>query len=111
MPCDSVSFASNCGFTSPPTLLAKQNTRNGPDGGFLRRCDTSTSAATFIYDEDQVRDTERSHTGSEAISILAFSQIFTTPVTLNSAKVSVFNRKASFKWETSAETLGHFQLL
>jgi len=104
MPCDSVSFANNCGFTSPPTVLAKQNTRNGPDGGFLRRCDTSTGAATFIYDEDQVRDPERSHTGSEAISIFAFSQLFTTPVTLNSAQVSLLKRSALFKWQTSTET-------
>jgi len=101
--CDSVAFENGC-FSSTPTVLAKQTTRNGPDGGWLRRCSTTNSAATFVYDEDRVSDTERSHFGSEAISILAFGEQFTTPVTLNSAKVSVFNRKASFKWETSAET-------
>ena len=104
MPCDSASFTNMCFGPATPLVLAKQNTRNGGDGGFLRRCDVSTTAATFIYDEDQIRDSERSHTGSEAISIFAFGEAFTTPVTLNSAEVSLFGRNATFKWETTAET-------
>jgi len=102
MPCDSVSFESGC-FSSTPAVFAKQRTRNGPDGGWLRRCDVSSTAATFVYDEDRVENNERSHT-TEAISLLAFGSTFTTPVTLTSAQVSRLGRNATFEWETSAET-------
>ena len=102
--CVSVPFENGC-FDSSPIVLAKQTTSNDTaDGGWLRRCSVSDTAATFIYDEDRVQDTERSHTTAEAISVFAFGDGEVTPVTISSAKVSRVGRRAIFTWETAAET-------
>ena len=96
-------FATGC-FTNTPIALAKSITRNGGDGSFVRRFSISNTGITLIIDEDTVGDPERNHGGVEQPGIFAFSEAFTTPVTLNSAQVSLLGRQASFKWETSAET-------
>jgi len=82
----------------------KTITRNGGDGAFLRQVGLSNTGITLIMDEDTVGDGERNHGGDEQPSIFAFSESFTTPVTLNKAEVTRFNRDATFNWETSAET-------
>ena len=100
--CTGPTFAAGC-FSNTPLALAKQNTRDGGDGGFLRRCTVSTTTATFIFDEDRVSNPERNHV-TENASVFAFGEVFTTPVTLNSAKVSLIGRAATFTWETTTET-------
>ena len=47
-------------------MVANQNTRNGGDGGWLRRCGLSTSGVSLTVDEDTDRDTERQHTTERA---------------------------------------------
>ncbi len=96
------SFAPNC-FTSTPVSVAKQRSRRGNNGGFLRRVDITAAGTTFVYDEDRVSDNERSHIREE-ISVLAFSSTFTTPVTLNFVRFDQQRRRLNVRWETSAET-------
>jgi len=91
-------------FNATPVALANFITRNGGDGSIIRRTSVNTSGVTLIADEDTIGDTERNHGGDEQPAIFAFSEIFTTPVTLSSAQVSRIGRKAIFNWETSAET-------
>ncbi|RLV59034.1 hypothetical protein D5018_14170 [Parashewanella curva] len=50
------------GFTDTPFLVAKKISRFGNDGGWLRRCDLSSSQVSIAVDEDTYRDSERSHT-------------------------------------------------
>ena len=97
------SFAAGC-FTSTPLALATHITRNGNDGGWLRRVSVNTSGVTLIFDEDTVGNNERNHNGDEQPAIMAFGQAFTTPVSLSSARVSVIGRYATFNWDTTAET-------
>lgn len=56
-------------------VLASKNTRNGVDGGWLRRCSLSGTQIGLVIDEDQANDDERNHT-TEAASLLSFSDSF-----------------------------------
>jgi uncharacterized protein (TIGR03382 family) len=49
---------------------------NGADGGWLRRGAITASDIFLTLDEDRFTDSERSHTGLEAASVIAFSQGF-----------------------------------
>lgn len=95
-------FATSC-FTSTPLAVANFVTRSGGDGAFLRSVAINDTGITLAVDEDTIVD-NRNHGANEQAAIMAFSEAFTTPVTLNSAQVELFSRKATFKWETSAET-------
>jgi len=69
-------FTNGFGQTSASAIvIAKKNTHNGGDGGWIRRCSLSSTTVGLTVDEDTSRDTERNHT-SEAASIIAFSQAF-----------------------------------
>ena len=69
-------FTNSFGLTSGnAVVIAKKVTRNGGDGGWLRRCSLSSSTIGLVVDEDTEGDTERSHT-SESASIFAFSDSF-----------------------------------
>ncbi|GAA5218986.1 hypothetical protein GCM10025776_34030 [Corallincola platygyrae] len=59
-------------YIDPPVLIANRNTRNGGDGGWLRRCQNFARSASFVNDEDQSEDRERSHYG-EDVGYLALS--------------------------------------
>ena len=96
-------FETDC-FDSTPIALATHISRGGSDGTFLRLIDVTDTGITLIADEDTVGDSERNHPGDEQPAIFAFSEAFTTPVTLNSAKVSLIGRLAKFSWETTAES-------
>ena len=72
--CFTVPFAQV--YPAPPLVAATKNTRNGGNGGWLRRCLNSTNSVGLVTDEDQEGDAERSHLGTEAGSILVFSQPF-----------------------------------
>lgn len=66
-------------FSSPPLSVFSKNTRNNPDGGWLRR--NSVTTATNIrlrVDEDTDNDNERaiSAANAEAAGILSFSGAF-----------------------------------
>lgn len=56
-------------------VVAKKNSHNGGDGGWLRRCSLSNTLIGLTVDEDTSRDTERGHIG-ESASIIAFSGSF-----------------------------------
>lgn len=49
------------GFKSAPVLLASKRTRNGNNGGWLRRCSVTKTGVAFINEEDMQRDSERGH--------------------------------------------------
>ncbi len=58
-----------------PYAIATQSSRDGNNGGWLRRCALSSSAIGLFVDEDQANDSERTHTTEEA-SIFVFSRAF-----------------------------------
>ncbi len=99
---EGATFANGC-FSNTPIAIASSITRAGIDGHVLRRCSVNATEITLTADEDQISDPDRRHT-TEAISAFAFSETFTTPVTLNRANVNIFGRKALFEWQTSAES-------
>ncbi|MFP4056036.1 MAG: PEP-CTERM sorting domain-containing protein [Candidatus Brocadiia bacterium] len=68
-------IAFNQTFPSPPLVIGNQATRDGGDGGWLRRGAVSASSVNLIVDEDQVGDGERGHTDERA-SVFAASQPF-----------------------------------
>ncbi|KAA3628792.1 MAG: hypothetical protein DWQ09_07115 [Proteobacteria bacterium] len=71
--CYTTSFVGS--YAAAPIVIASKNTHNGGDGGWLRRCSLNAAAAGFTVDEDQARDSERSHT-TEGAGIAVFSTAF-----------------------------------
>ncbi|CAH6877311.1 MSHA biogenesis protein MshQ [Vibrio chagasii] len=53
-----ISFA---GFDAPPILVANKNSRDGSNGGWLRRCDVTKNKVYFVVEEDMDKDKERGH--------------------------------------------------
>jgi MSHA biogenesis protein MshQ len=49
------------GFDKPPTFIAAKTSRNGGDGGWLRRCQLSASQVSMVVDEDTYSDSDRRH--------------------------------------------------
>jgi len=62
---------------SNPIVVINKNTRDGSDGGWLRRRSLSTSSIAVVVDEDIADDGERSHTNERA-GLLLFSEPFDT---------------------------------
>ena len=62
-------------FAASPGVVGSLQTRNGGDGGWLRRCSLSTSEVGLTVEEDQSADTERNHT-SETVGLLIFERDF-----------------------------------
>ncbi|CAA6807182.1 MAG: PEP-CTERM motif protein [uncultured Sulfurovum sp.] len=58
-----------------PMVVANKNTRDGVDGGWLRRRNISTSSISIAIDEDISHDTDRGHT-HEIVGVLLFSEPF-----------------------------------
>lgn len=56
-------------------VVATKNTRDGVDGGWLRRCNLTTTQIGLFVDEDIANDSERGHT-DESAGMLAFSRSF-----------------------------------
>lgn len=65
----------NNSYSSLPNVLASKNTRNGRDGGWVRRCGLSTSQIQLAIDEDMFRNSERLH-NNEVVGIFAASSDF-----------------------------------
>ena len=63
-------------FATAPRIFGNKNSRDGSDGGWLRRCSSNTDSVDLVVDEDRLADTERSHTTEEA-GLLAFQRTFT----------------------------------
>lgn len=61
------------GFSNAPTIVGGKNSRNGPDGGWLRRCKLTNNRLSMVIDEDTYWDTDRSHTG-ESYSFVALER-------------------------------------
>ncbi|WP_244270924.1 DUF6701 domain-containing protein [Vibrio splendidus] len=49
------------GFDAPPILVANKNSRDGNNGGWLRRCDVTKNKVYFVVEEDMDKDKERGH--------------------------------------------------
>lgn len=63
-------------YAVAPNVIGTQNTHNGGDGGWLRRCSPSTTAGIgLIIDEDLYVD-NRKHGAAESAGLLIFSQDF-----------------------------------
>ncbi len=62
-------------FGGTPLAVASAMTRNGNNGGWLRRCSQSPGSLGLTVDEDIDNDSERSHIG-EAAGIVAASTAF-----------------------------------
>lgn len=76
---DNGCFTSGFGQTSGSRIVvAKKNSRNNADGGWLRRCSLNNSTIGLRVDEDRDQDNERSvaTADAESASIIAFSQAF-----------------------------------
>lgn len=71
--CNSYNFINSYG--SLPNIIGTQNSRNGGDGGWLRRCSLSASKVGLTIDEDQAVDSERKHT-SEIGGLFIFERDF-----------------------------------
>ena len=68
-------------FSTTPVVMASKRSRNNPDGGWVRRCQLSSSSIGILIDEDRETegDNERgvSVAQAESISVIAFSRGFT----------------------------------
>ncbi|WP_286221802.1 LamG domain-containing protein [Marinobacter apostichopi] len=77
--CDSMSFLQS--YPAPPRVIGSQVSRDGGDGGWLRRCSVSNASVDLKIEEDWASDQDLSHTTEEA-SFLAFSDNFAVDFSL-----------------------------
>jgi hypothetical protein len=88
--CQSNNFPSAFTLTMSPIVIATHNSRNGGDGGWLRKCAESASNFGLVVDEDVNSDSERSHGSREVAGVIAFSDKFAwTPNTYSNMKLGV----------------------
>jgi len=98
------------GLTSNLLAFGNKQIRSGNNGGWFRRCslsvDGSNNVTVGLYtDEDQDRDQERQHQGTEIAGLLVFGDVIvTTPVSL----VNVVSRRSGgstqIEWSSASET-------
>jgi MSHA biogenesis protein MshQ len=62
------------GFSNIPVLVAGKNSRNGGDGGWLRRCQLTNSLVSMVDDEDTYQNADRRHI-SENYSFVAIERL------------------------------------
>jgi hypothetical protein len=62
-------------YTQTPYVVGTQNSRDGNNGGWVRRCSLSSDAVGITIDEDQAHDKERSHI-TEIVSMFIFEKPF-----------------------------------
>lgn len=74
--CHLVNFGTT--FTDP-VAIASSATRDGGDGGWIRRCSLGATSVGLGFDEDQAADPERDHT-SEAASVVVLDEPFDGPL-------------------------------
>ena len=73
----STPFSFTASFSSAPLVIASQQHMDGADGSWLMPNSISSTQIDLFVDEDQVTDSERSHT-SEAAGYIAFDSAFDT---------------------------------
>ena len=73
-----------------PMVVSTKNTRDGVDGGWLRRGDIADNHITLQVDEDKAEDSERSHT-TERAGLLLFSEPFDAEFDITSDARMVIN--------------------
>jgi hypothetical protein len=71
--CKSYNFSN--AYTHSPNVIGNKESRDGGDGGWLRRCSLSTTSVGITVDEDQAADSERKHT-SEVAGMVIFADNF-----------------------------------
>lgn len=59
-----------------PIAVVTKNTRNGVDGGWIRRREINDDNIKVVVDEDKANDSERSHI-KEKVGVMVFSKPFT----------------------------------
>lgn len=62
-------------FESIPVLIANKNSRQGNNGGWVRRCRMEPGKASFVIDEDMDADAERGHV-AERVGYVLFEKPF-----------------------------------
>ncbi|MDJ0793870.1 MAG: hypothetical protein QNI98_06440 [Woeseiaceae bacterium] len=62
-------------FAAIPLAVASVNSRDGNNGGWIRRCSESSSTLGLTVDEDTDNDSERNHT-TESAGVIAASTAF-----------------------------------
>ena len=77
--CDAAAFLQT--YASPPRVIGSQVTRDGGDGGWLRRCSVSSTEVQLKIEEDWANDQDRNHT-TERASFLVFSGDFAVDFSL-----------------------------
>jgi MSHA biogenesis protein MshQ len=70
--CRNINFTGNY---LNPIVVGIKATRDGGDGGWLRRCALTATSVGLVVDEDTFRDNDRNHT-TERTSLVIFSQAF-----------------------------------
>ncbi len=70
-----VTVGFNNAYAFTPLFVAKLQTRNEDDGGWVRYSSLGTGSVALRVDEDQCQDSERFHTGEQA-GLFVFSQNF-----------------------------------
>lgn len=78
--CYSQSFGTT--YLASPNVVGSMQSRDGGDGGWLRRCALSDTAVGVTVDEDQADGSERSH-AKETVGLVIFSQNFAYDSTLD----------------------------
>ncbi|MGO2320134.1 MAG: DUF6701 domain-containing protein, partial [Vibrio toranzoniae] len=63
--CKEFTSIADAGFDAPPILVANKNSRDGNNGGWIRRCDITKDKVYFIVEEDMDKDSERSHVAED----------------------------------------------
>jgi|GEM_PF-1572315 len=77
--CNSINFLQS--YPAPPRVIGSQATRDGGDGGWLRRCSVGTASVDLKIEEDWAIDRDLRHT-TERASFLAFSENFAADFSL-----------------------------
>jgi len=90
--CTSYSYSNT--YSETPNILGNTNTRDGPDGGWLRRCSLSNTDVGITVDEDQAADSERRHTSEIAALV-----IFATDFVYDSAKAISCGLQVDFRMD------------
>ncbi len=73
-----------------PIAVATKNSRDGGDGGWLRRRSISSSSISLVVDEDLANDTERAHT-TERAGVVIFSEPFDVEFIYNTTAAMSIN--------------------
>ncbi|MDB1122877.1 DUF6701 domain-containing protein [Vibrio algarum] len=72
---DSCAVYASTSLNSLTGVVASQQTRNGSDGGWLRRCDINGSEVSFVIEEDTTNSGSRAHISEEIGYFVFYEEI------------------------------------